>query len=432
MKIRFSGIHIVLLVSVAAIVAWATPRHPLYQEWRLSHLPLEQLEAECKDVTDDYRLLYYTGLRLNERKRYSEALPLLLQATRLCPDEARIRDAMAQSQMPLGKTGEAFNQLAQFVGTHPDSAEGHLNLGKFYLAMKSGTRAQTELERAVSLNQNLAEGWSALAETRSEFSPDKSAAVEAARRAAQLRPENAEDHLFLAGLLVDQAAPNARREFERALKIAPDRADICRRYADFLLSTGDKADQAYAETEARRAIALDSTAPQAYLVLGRALMRRGADAEAVDPLKRATTLDPYASAPARELLNLSHRLQHPVEARHWEAIWRQRQDYLLARQLELDEALAHPNDRSRSRRLAALLGYHGEVLEALRYQGLAQGKLSDAPSVLIQTANDLTAGSYSNRALPLAQRALEITDDPSLLKAANQTLRSIQAHLPKQ
>ncbi len=198
MQRRTLKIRIALLLGVVAVLAWAVPRYPIYQEWRLSHLPLAQLERECSDTPDDYRLLYYTGKRLNERGRYAEALPLLLQSARLHPDEARIRDALAQAQMPLGQTGEAFNQLAQYVGTHPESAEGHLFLGKFYQAMKSGKRAQEELERAVTLNPELAEGWAALADVRSEFTPDGAATLDAARHAARLRPESAEDHLRLA------------------------------------------------------------------------------------------------------------------------------------------------------------------------------------------------------------------------------------------
>jgi hypothetical protein len=101
------------------------------------------------------------------------------------------------------------------------------------------------------------------------------------------------------------------------------------------------------------------------------------------------------------------------------------------RQTRLDAALAAPTNRHLALRLAQLLGRHGEVTEALRYQGLAQNRLSDSPFVVIATAEDLAQGGYVERALPLARRALEIAPNPDVAAAARQTLNHIQTRLLK-
>lgn len=424
MKRGVLSVRLALLVPLGAIVAWAVPQHPVYQEWRDSHLSLEQLERDVR--MDDYRLLYYTGLRLNQRRQYVDALPLLLQAARLRPTEARIRDALAEAQMAQGKTGEAFNQLAQFVGTQPGLAEGHLLLGKFYLAMKSGQRAQEELERAVALDPKRAEAWAALSETYAEFTPDKAAALAAAERAAQLQPDNADALLHLATLLSAQSAPEARNKFARALALSPERADIHSRYAAYLLGTGQTADRTQAEMEARRALALGDTNSLSSLTLGRALTLRGADTEAIGPLTHAAERDAYDVVAPGELTRLYRRLGHPTEAERWQRLRLERQAYLTQRQTLLNAALADSQDRARSLRLACLLGRHGEVEEALRYQGLGQGKASDSPAVLIAVAKDLTKGGYARLAVPLLQRAQQIAPDPALLAAARQALDRAQ------
>lgn len=416
------------LITAAAIVAWAVPRHPAYQEWHYSRMSLEQLQHERGEQTDDFRLLYHTGLRLNQRQRFEEALPLLLQAARLRPDEARIREALAQAQMPLGKTGEAFNQLAQFVGTHPASAEGHLQLGKFYLAMKSGEHAQKELERAVALDPQLAAGWAALADARFQFSVDKHAALEAARRAVQLRPNHPDGVLLLATLLANQYSPEARAAFERASALAPHRPDILQRYADYLMRTGAFADLSRAETAARQALALNANASLAHLTLGRALALRGAYTEAIEPLKRAAACDPYDPVAPYELSRLYTHLRQSSEAKSWQGIWLNRQTYQGKRQKLIDAAVAKPYDPTPCGQLAHLLAVHGEVTEAMHYQGLAQGRRADLPSVLIAVAKDLVDGGYEAQAALLARRALEITSEPALIASAKRLLARTERH----
>ncbi len=409
---RRSGLRLALALGAFVLLAWAIPRHPAYQRWRRSRLTLAQMTQACGPNGDaaaregDYPLLYATGLGLNAQKQFAQSLPLLLKAVQLNPDAPAFRDALAQTQVANGQTDEAFQQLSQFVGTHPNLASAHLLLGKLYLATHSGPRAQQELERAVALDANLAEGWAALAGARGEFSADKRSVLEAATRAAALRPTNVDDQLRLASLLAEQSPDEARAVYERALALAPDRADAHRAFARYLLDSGRPLEQAaQAEAEARLARALDARSPQASLLLGLSLTRRRAYADAIEPLTLAAQGDVFDTVAPHNLATLYRRLNRPKEARQWQTVWQGRQAYLSERLRLRSNALARPQDRARSGRLARLLARHGEVEEALRYQSLAQGQPPDAPAVLLGVANDLMQGGFRDLAVPLAERA---------------------------
>ena len=394
MKTRAAILRTVLLGLAGSLAVWGILQNPHYQEWRLSRMPLAALERESIQDPDDARLLYYTGLRLNAQGRSAEALPLLLRSARLEPDSARTRDALAQAQLVGGQADQAYAQLAQFAGTHPRSAEGHLYLGKYYLSVNAGRKAQDELERAVALDPHLADGWAALVSALSQYSGDNAAILDAARHAVALRPDSPDDQWQLATLLAAQGQPEARAEYAHAVALAPGRADIRAAQAAFLLTTGRSEDRASAEAGARRATGLDPQNALAWRALGEALTGRGADADAVVPLSRAAALDPYDVRTPRDLSQLSQRLGRAAEAGHWRQVALTRQAYLDERHRLQDAALDHPQDRSQSRRFAAFLARHGETDEAVRFQALAQGRPPTDPAVLAAVAHDLHAGGF--------------------------------------
>src|SRR5262249_14266802 len=136
---------------------------PWYQEWRLARMTLPGLEQEQRARSDDDpRLLYYLGRQLNRQGRFAEADPILRRAVGLDPDTPRLRDEWARALLGSGLVTAAFGQLQQYAGTHPNLADAHLLLGKFYVNQKSMRRAEEELERAVALNPGLADGWTYL------------------------------------------------------------------------------------------------------------------------------------------------------------------------------------------------------------------------------------------------------------------------------
>lgn len=126
------------MVSVGAFAYQTGP----VQEWRLRSLDLPALAHRAETVKSDPRLLYHLGRRFNEAGRFTEADPVLRQAVSLEPGNARLRDEWTRALLGSGLVTAAFGQLQQFVGTHPDMAEAHLLLGKFYVTQNSMKRAQ--------------------------------------------------------------------------------------------------------------------------------------------------------------------------------------------------------------------------------------------------------------------------------------------------
>src|SRR5262249_54539311 len=157
------------------------------REWRLARMSLEDLQRERHGRMDDPVLLYYIGLRMNERRHFAEADPILRQAVGLDPESPRLRDEWARALLGSGLTTAAFGELKEYVGSHPNAAPAHLLLGKFYITQQSMRRAMEELERAVTLDPKLGEAWSYLA-VACEALEDIQGAQEAVGKAVALRP----------------------------------------------------------------------------------------------------------------------------------------------------------------------------------------------------------------------------------------------------
>src|SRR5262245_32680415 len=155
-----------LLLAAARLVSYI----PAVQEWRLAHASLPALLRERGSRSDDPRLLYHVGLRLNQQGRFAEAESNLRRAVGLDPESPRLRDEWTRALLGTGHVTEAFTQLRQFVGTHPDSASAHLILGKFYFAQQSMQRAREEFERTTTLAPDDAEAWAYLSQAANQLS----------------------------------------------------------------------------------------------------------------------------------------------------------------------------------------------------------------------------------------------------------------------
>jgi tetratricopeptide (TPR) repeat protein len=421
-----------LFAVFAGASVWGLLHHPWYHEWRLSRLSLESLQKERGARMDDPVLLYYAGLRLNQKGRYAEADPLLRQAVGIDPDTARYRDEWARALLGSGLTTAAFGQLRQFVGTHPNLPEAHVILGKFYLTQRSMRRAQEELEKAVQMAPDSGEGWAYLASAR-EALGELEKAFEAASKAVELRPDNAKDRLLLASLLVrrNQAA-EARKEYARCVSLAPNWAGAHREYALFLLrSHTDAGETQLAEREALRAVQLDSGDAQAAFAAGRALRLCGKIAEAEPHLRRAATLAPDDAVAALELSQVYRALGRGTDAETWAGAHRKRQAYASERMLLYEQLRVNPNSTDLHRKLARIQGLHGDVAGCVHNHAMALRCAVDAPRALIAAANDLTDGGYAKEALPLAQRAVQVSSaNPAAHEALGNAFLGLgQVHL---
>jgi superkiller protein 3 len=405
------AVRVGLCALAGGIAVWGVLHHPRYEEWRYERMPLAALEKESAGREEDPRFLYYAGRALNRAQRFSEAEPLIQKAVGLRPTEARLRDEWAQALLGLGRASVAYQQLAQFAGTNPNSAEAQILLGKYYVTQRLMERAMKTFEKAVAADPENGEAQSYLAGAY-EAMGEIEKARKAAETAVRLRPDSAMDRLMLASLLT-RAGENdaARAEFEHAAALEPMLPQMHRELARFLMDKGrGEADRTKAEQAARRAVDLDKNDALAHLLLGRALSEAGKKSEAIEPLTRAATLDKEDVAAPRELASALRGVGKAAEAAKWEADFQDRQHY-QSRYRQLFEALrARPADRKLHEEMAALLATRGDVEGCIHEHSLARRLPVDAGPVLVAAVNDLVAGKHAEAALPLAQRAVKLSE----------------------
>ncbi|HZO90288.1 MAG TPA: tetratricopeptide repeat protein [Chthonomonadaceae bacterium] len=389
---------------------------------------MPSLERERRTRGDnDPRLLYYLGLRLNQRAQFAAADPILRKAVGLDPDSPRLRDEWARALLGSGLTTAAFGELRQFAGTHPNSAPAHLLLGKFYVTQNSMRRAIEELNRAVQLDPALPEGWSYLAVAHDALR-NYAEAKEAAEKAAALRPNDFGSQLQLA---LQQAhlgeAEGARRAFARAAVLGPKAAVVHREYAQWLLQVGSQPqDRDLAVAEARRAVALDARDAGAQMTLGRALAQQGQLEAAVEPFRQAAELAPEYPASALAVARALGRLGREKAARAWMQVYASRQQRFTAKAKLQAQIELNPKDANAHRRLARLLAEEGHVEECVRHHASARRKAPDSPPVLAAAASDLVETGHAREALPLAQRAVTIAPhSPEALETMGNVLLGV-------
>ena len=398
-----------LLLLIAGAGAWVIGHLPQYQERRLSHMSLAQLQGERAGRLDDPQTLYYIGLRLNQQGRYAEADPYLRNAVALDPDSPRLRDAWMQALLGNGLTTAAFGETREFAGTHPDSAPAHLILGKFYVAQNSMIRAVEETSRAAALDPRSGEAWALLAVAQTGLGHITEAEA-AAERAVALRPRNAPDRLGLALLLARQGRrEKALASFDQAVALDPDSAAAHQAFARYLLTTtAGPDDDRRAEAEARHALALDPANLEAPLTLGQALAAQGRVGEGLPLLLQAARRSPYDPTPALAVSQAYYRLGLAGPQRVWQGEYQTRQRRTSAEGDLVTCILKSPDDARPQRRLAWMLAEEGDVAGCLRHQAKALRCAPDAPPAQAAAAEDLTATGHARLALPLAQRAVTV------------------------
>jgi tetratricopeptide (TPR) repeat protein len=417
-----------------------------YQRWRYSRMPLEQLSAQAQQQPTNPIVLFHYGKALNAAGRFVEALVPLEHAAGLDPDNADVRGEWSTAQLAGGYITGAFGQLTQFVHSHADSAEGHMMLGRFYVAQNSYARATEELEQAVRLDPHLGEAWSLLAGARQQLGTYVPAR-DAARRAVALRPNSAIDHMLLASLsLVTNDRSGARQEYATAVSLAPNEPGLLCGYARLLLNDGDSKDVSLAEQMARRAIAVDPHFLDAYFDLGRALLQEEKPAAAIEPLTTAASMLPMGTprstlaanapeqfldpAPALELARAYRKTGSEKEATFWEQQYTRRQQIAEEDHRLSDAVHNHPEQVEAHRQRALFLARRGDVEGVDKSFAGMMHSAPDAPMVLVATANALTEAGYGMLGAPLARRAAAFSQNsPGAYEAWGNALLAVgQTH----
>ncbi|MGH8163093.1 MAG: hypothetical protein ACREP1_02020 [Rhodanobacteraceae bacterium] len=144
------------------------------------------------------------------------------------------------------------SQLAR-AGTHNKEALDAYLPGGFYVEKFLRSQSRDDwahslalLKQAVELDPNYAEAWATLALTYARFPEYRQEQREAAQRALQLAPDNADAHRQMAFVLAQEGKPvQALAEAERAVELAPSSMPIVAKLGS-VQSTAGKLDASIA------------------------------------------------------------------------------------------------------------------------------------------------------------------------------------------
>ena len=142
------------------------------------------------------------------------------RALELDPDDHDSREALATLFAESGRTREAMKLRQEWCDRDPANPAAWFGIGKLALALGLPEEAATALKNVVALAPERAEGHALLA--RAEATLDPAAALEAARRAADLDPTAAHFTLLGDTLSRGEQREEAAAAYERALALDPD------------------------------------------------------------------------------------------------------------------------------------------------------------------------------------------------------------------
>jgi tetratricopeptide (TPR) repeat protein len=211
----------VVACSACLAVTWFQIQYWASSERLLGHA----LEVTSDNFITHHNLAdYYLQVNRNEEARQQDAEALRINPSYL---EARLNLALALSL--LGRPGDAETEYRRALELQPEGkqmAVAHSGLGAALAAQHRTTEALPELQLAVRLKPESADGHYNLGTALAELGRNQEAASELAA-AVRLQPGDAEAHHKLALALAAQGKQNeAANEFAAVAQLRPDDAVI--------------------------------------------------------------------------------------------------------------------------------------------------------------------------------------------------------------
>ncbi|GAA4857353.1 putative 2OG-Fe(II) oxygenase [Luteimonas vadosa] len=256
-----------------------------------------QLLARFPDSIDGWRLLGHARLAQDDAATAAEALA---RAEALSPGDPRTVFALGTALLQSGEAGRAFEPLQQAMRAMPDEPLAAFRYGTCAYALQRFEAAKAGFEAATRLQPAWPEAWNNLAATLGRLE-DHDAAIAAARRALQLRPDaNALE--ALAVLLVNRFdAPSLQEGLQliaHALRLAPRMAKAHLTAALLLRKTGDLRQ---AEHHARQARELAPADVETAEILGELQLLQGKADAAIQTYEQASAEGVESPILARQL-----------------------------------------------------------------------------------------------------------------------------------
>jgi arylsulfatase A-like enzyme/Flp pilus assembly protein TadD len=235
-------------------------------------------------------------------RRFSEALPILVQVLREDPRNAFARLVMGSAHMGMGQYAQAVEWFGKYLELVPTSAYAHHWVAICQLRRGERDEALREAAAALAIDPRFSDARvlrGGILASRGDYA----GAIAELQTAVKTDPAKPVLRLDLAKVLAEAGRlDEARAEYEAALKVQPDYAPALVGFGVLLARLGDAPG---AERALRRALELDPAQAEARFDLAEVLSRQGRRAEASAEYRRvaeAEATPPAMRARARERL----------------------------------------------------------------------------------------------------------------------------------
>ncbi len=267
------------------------------------HLWAESYERESRDVLamqDELASAIARQINIEltpgEKARLANARSVNPQAV-----EAVLKAKYSARNFTSDGFRKAEDYDEQAIKLDPDFAEGYLGLAALYLAegifvisnKEAVAKAREPLEKALQLDDSIADAHSMLAMIHSGYEYDWAAAERENRRAIALGPGDSDAHTLYGFMLMWQGRfDESEREFKLAQELDPLSAQ---KYSSFAFMLNFRGDYARAIEQPRRALEIDPNSWTAHSDLSASYVLTGDHAQAIKEAQKAVAVEPGPS-----------------------------------------------------------------------------------------------------------------------------------------
>jgi len=250
----------------------------------------EQAISVAPSAPDGY--LQMGNIRLAQ-KSYGEAAKFYRQVLELDAKSADALSGLMKAYLAEGEPQMALSAAQAQIAKIPDSSPFYDLLGTTLFDHRKAKSdlelAESELRKAVDLDQHNADAWLKLGQVQATRGAIDDA-IATSQRALQDNPQQIEFYLLMGRLLeFKHELPQAQDCYRKALEINPNSPQASNNMASLLSQTGGNLDIALSLAQTARRQMPDS--PNAADTLGWVLFQKGAYKSAIDSFQQALDLE---------------------------------------------------------------------------------------------------------------------------------------------
>lgn len=409
---RSGELVLTLLAAAGVLLAYEYYQSPEVRERHYDADTVAALTKICTQTPNDSLAWEILG---NKRMKQNDAVDAVQDyehCAQLEPDNPTYRNDLAKAELASGQINNAFEQLRQFVGTHPHSARGYQMLGEFYYTERSYDNSVSTLRRSIQIDARRPRVWWVLAAALNGQGFSKQA-EQTALTAYKLGDARASDLLLLASLQISNGDVSAGIQTCKSglVKFSKD-ADLFSLLADALMLEGGPNAAQSAVAAATKALQLDPKQGSAAQTLGEAYMELKQYALAVPPLEVAADQNRVSPAIARDLISCYLKLGDKAHQKVWESRFNEREELFSEHEKLTTDIQIHPTQLIYQKRMAELLAQEGDTDACIRHVAAWYKLTPDNGTVLSEAAVLLIKAHHENRAIGILtpQNALQTAE----------------------